>query len=121
MSSTLGYVYSTNIRGVTFLKSLKRYLDETKQRHELGTNNELCHKVGVPKNRLLHWYHGVCHPTDEAMVKLARLLKINPLEIIACVNDHKAATSIKRERNPKRNAALRRFWWQLYNKTAKKR
>ena len=29
------------------------------------------------------------------MVKLAQLLKMHPLEIIACVNYHKAATSIK--------------------------
>ena len=48
-------------------------------------------------------------------------LQIHPLEIIACVNYHKAATSIKRERNPKRNAAQRRFWWQLYNQTVSKR
>lgn len=48
-------------------------------------------------------------------------LKINPLEIIACVNYHKAATSIKRERNPKRSAAQRRFWWQVYNQTVSKR
>ena len=54
------------------------------------------------------------------MVKLARLLKINPLEIIASVNYHKAATSIKREMSPKRNAAQRRFWWQVYNEAVRK-
>ena len=40
---------------------------------------------------------------------------------IACVNYHKAATSIKRERNPKRNAEQRRLWWQVYNQTVSKR
>ncbi len=102
------------------MKSLKRYLDKAKQEDGLTKNGELFQKLGVPNNHLPHLYHGVYHPSYEAMVKLARLFKIDPLEIIACVNYHKAATSIKRERNPKRNTAQRRFWWQVYNQTVRK-
>ena len=103
------------------MKSLQRYLDNAKLKHGLTKNDQLSKKLGIPPNHVSQWYHGVSHPGDEGMVKLAQLLKINPLEIIASVNYQKAATSIKREYNPKRNAAQRKFWWQVYEQTVRKR
>ncbi len=103
------------------MKTLKRYLDETKRKYGLTRNDELAQKLSVPHNHVSHWYHGTCYPGDEGMVKLARLLKVDPLEIIACVNYHKAASSIRRQLYPTRNGALRKFWWQVYDQAVRKR
>ena len=67
------------------LKTLRRYLDDAKQKHGLTKSDQLSKKLGIPPNHVSQWYHRVSHPGDEGMVKLARLLKINPLEIIASV------------------------------------
>ena len=103
------------------MKSLQRYLDDAKQKYGLTSNDQLSKKLGIPPNHVSQWYHRVSHPGDEGVVKLARLLKINPLAIIASVNYQKTATSIKREYNPKRNAAQRKFWRQVYRQAINKR
>jgi len=103
------------------LKNIARYLNEVKRQYNLTTDAALSQKLGVPPNHVFNWYNDVSHLNDEAAVKLARLLKIDPLEIIACANYHKVAKSTKRKRNPKKNAAQRKFWRQVYNKAIRKK
>ncbi len=103
------------------LKNIARYLNEAKRQHNLATDAALSQELGVPPNHIFNWYNDVSHLNDEAAVKLARLLKIDPLEIIACANYHKVAKSTKRKRNPKKNAAQRKFWRQIYNKAIRKK
>ncbi len=103
------------------MKNIARYLNEAKRQHNLATDAALSQELGVPPNHIFNWYNDVSHLNDEAAVKLARLLKIDPLEIIACANYHKVAKSTKRKRNPKKNAAQRKFWRQVYNKAIRKK
>ncbi len=103
------------------LKNIARYLNEAKRQHSLATDAALSQELGVPPNHIFNWYNDVSHLNDEAAVKLARLLRIDPLEIIACANYHKVAKSTKRKRNPKKNTAQRKFWRQVYNKAIRKK
>ncbi|MEE9596675.1 MAG: helix-turn-helix transcriptional regulator [Acidiferrobacterales bacterium] len=103
------------------MKNIARYLNEAKRQYNLTTDAALSQKLGVPPNHVFNWYNDVSHLNDEAAVKLAHLLKIDPLEIIACANYHKVAKSTKRERNPNKNVVQRKFWRQVYNEAIRKK
>ena len=103
------------------MKNIARYLNEAKRQHNLATNGALSQKLGVPPNHVFNWYNDVSHLNAGAAVKLARMLKIEPLEIIACANYHKVTKSIKREWHPKKNAAQRKFWSKVYNDAVRKK
>ncbi|MDH3670202.1 MAG: helix-turn-helix domain-containing protein [Gammaproteobacteria bacterium] len=103
------------------MKSISRYLNEAKRQRSLATDAALSQELGVPPNHIFNWYNDVSHLNDEAAIKLARVLKIDPLELIACANYHKVAKSTKRRQNPQKNAAQRKFWRQVYNKAARKK
>ncbi len=88
------------------MKTINAYLDQAKKRHNLPSDYALAQKLGVRSSQITNYRRGTSRPDEMMSVKLARLLAINPLEIIASANYHRAVRSA--------DSAAKKFWMQVY-------
>lgn len=86
------------------MKTISDYLDETKEKHGIKSDSELSRQLGGSRNAVSNWRQGLNKPDDYACIRMAELLGINPLEVIA-------ASHIEREADPERAK-----WWADFSK-----
>ncbi len=72
------------------LKTINHYLDAAKARHKLPSDYALAKKLEVGGSHISNYRTGRSHPDDAMAIHLARLLEIDPLEIIAAAHYHRA-------------------------------
>lgn len=86
------------------MKTIGVYLDEAKEKHGIKSDSELGRQLGASKQAVSGWRNSPSKPDDYACIRLAELLGINPLEIIAAAN-------AEREADPERAK-----WWLDFSK-----
>jgi transcriptional regulator with XRE-family HTH domain len=86
------------------MKTISEYLDEAKEKHSIKSDAELARLLGGSRQSVSSWRAGTNKPDDYACIRLAELLGINPLEIIAAAN-------AEREADPERAK-----WWLDFSK-----
>lgn len=86
------------------MKTIGEYLDEAKEKHGIKSDSELGRQLGASKQAVSGWRNSPSKPDDYACIRLAELLGINPLEIIAAAN-------AEREADPERAK-----WWLDFSK-----
>ncbi len=90
----------------TGVKTIKAYLDLIKSKHGLPSDYALAKKLGVQSAQITNYRRGLTRPDDMMSVKIARLLDINPLEVIAVANYHRSD-----------DPTVRKFWKRVYQET----
>lgn len=86
------------------MKTLGEYLDEAKEKHGIKSDAELARMLGGSRSAVSEWRSTSRKPDNYACIRLAELLSINPLEIIA-------ASNAEREADPERAK-----WWLNFSK-----
>nr|WP_314898800.1 hypothetical protein [uncultured Deefgea sp.] len=86
------------------MKTIAEYLDEAKEKHKIKSDSELGRTLGASKQSVSDWRVSRSKPDDYACIRLAELVGVNPLEIIA-------ASHIEREADPERAK-----WWADFSK-----
>lgn len=86
------------------MKTISEYLDEAKEKHSIKSDSELARQLGGSRQSVSDWRVSRSKPDDYACIRLAELLGINPLEIIAAAN-------AEREADPERAK-----WWLDFSK-----
>ncbi len=81
-------------------------------RHALRSDYGLAKKLGVRPSHISNYRNGRSCPDDKMAVRLAKLLDIDPLEIVAVANYNRAV----RTENP----VSRRLWQRLFKLVAHK-
>ncbi len=81
-------------------------------RHKLRSDYGLAKKLGVGPSHISNYRTGRSCPDDKMAVRLAKLLDIDPLEIVAVANYNRAV----RTENP----VGRRLWQRLFKLVANK-
>ena len=81
-------------------------------RHALRSDYALAKKLGVRPSHISNYRNGRSCPDDKMAVRLAKLLDIDPLEIVAVANYNRAV----RTENP----VGRRLWQRLFKLVANK-
>ncbi len=94
------------------MKAIKGYLDLAIARHALRSDYGLAKKLGVRPSHISNYRNGRSCPDDKMAVRLAKLLDIDPLEIVAVANYNRAV----RTENP----VSRRLWQRLFKLVAHK-
>ncbi len=94
------------------MKAIKRYLDLAIARHALRSDYGLAKKLGVRPSHISNYRNGRSCPDDKMAARLAKLLEIDPLEIVAVANYDRAVRT--------ENLVSRRLWHRLYKLVAHK-
>ena len=108
------------------MKSMKHYLDAARDRLDpspasqtnRSTDYWLAKHLGARPSLISNYRSGLSYPNEAVAIRLARLLEIDPIEIIAVANYHRAVR-IGKERK-RDTAAEQKFWRQVYNEVVKK-
>lgn len=83
-------------------------LDAVKQKYGISSDYKLRTFLGVSQNTLPNYRHGRSRPDDDMALKLADLLELDPLYVIACVNAERA-----------QEGRLQRMWEALAKRSMK--
>ncbi len=94
------------------MKAIKHYLDRAIARHALRSDYGLAKKLGVRPSHISNYRNGRSCPDDKMAVRLAKLLEIDPLEIVAVANYNRAVRT--------ENSVSRRLWHRLFKLVAHK-
>ena len=95
------------------MKKIKYYLDAAKKKHKPSSDYALAKTLQVGQSHISNYNSGRSYPDDKTAVKLARLLNINPLEIIAAAHYQRAVKSDDSEG--------KKLWLSVYKESAKRR
>ncbi len=109
------------------MKAIKAYLDAARDKLEPSpasrenkpTDYWLAKHLGARPSLISNYRSGVSFPDEAVAIRLARLLAINPLEIIAVANYHRAIRLQKAQR--KDTSEEQKFWRQVYRDVAGKK
>ncbi len=107
------------------MKAIKHYLDAARDkldpspasRENRPTDYWLAKQLGARPSLISNYRSGLSFPDEAVAIRLAKLLAINPLEIIAVANYHRA---IKKARM-KDTSEEQKFWRQVYRDVAGKK
>lgn len=99
------------------MKKIKYYLDAAKKEHDLSSDYALAKKLQVGQSHISNYNSARSYPDDKTAVKLARLLNINPLEIIAAAHYHRAA----KLDDPKDKKKDKKLWLSVYKQAVGKK
>ena len=67
------------------MKSLEGYIDEFKDRLNLTSDYQLAEELGVSRQQISKIRNGQAAIGRDKCIRIAKALKIEPIEIIACV------------------------------------
>ena len=109
------------------MKAIKHYLDAARDkldpspasRENKPTDYWLAKQLGARPSLISNYRSGLSFPDEALAIRLAKLLAINPLEIIAVANYHRAIRIQKARR--KDTSEEQKFWRQVYRDVAKKK
>ncbi len=109
------------------MKAIKHYLDAARDkldpspasREDKPTDYWLAKQLGARPSLISNYRSGLSFPDEAVAIRLARLLGINPLEIIAVANYHRAIRIQKA--HMKDTSEEQKFWRQVYRDVAGKK
>ncbi len=93
------------------MKTISKYLNEARDLHDLTSDYQLAKLLQLRPTVISHYRIGVSYPNDMFAILLADALQIDPMEIIASANYHRA------KRLNKSNVA--RIWMHLHDQVSK--
>lgn len=79
------YPIESSIEG-TEMKDLEAYIDDAKKNHDIKSDRELCRFLKVSENSINHYRNKGTYPSDETMVRLARLGRNDPEQALIDLN-----------------------------------
>ena len=90
------------------MKRFSELLDQIKQEQGLTSNYALSKKLGINESRISDYYKGMCKPDDYAITRVALMLQIEPIHLLAEIRAEDEKNVTKREfwRNFLRHAAV---------------
>lgn len=91
------------------MRNIKYYLDAARNKLDPPTDYRLAKFLAAGPSLISNYRNGLSYPNEGMSIRLAKLLKINPIEIIAVANYHRAVRIHASEE--------RKFWRQIYNET----
>lgn len=74
-----------------------QYLDQAKERLHLPSDYALSKKLGVTTSAISNYRSGRSRIDDDVALKVAQILGLNPLEVIAAANVERAKTDEMRD------------------------
>lgn len=72
------------------------YLDAIRRRYKLTSDYQVHRLLGVSKQSITHYRHGKSYPADEVAARIAMLLDLDPLQVLADVHAERAQTESAR-------------------------
>ena len=109
------------------MKAIKHYLDAARDkldpspasRENKPTDYWLAKHLGARPSLISNYRSGLSYPDEAVAIRLAKLLVINPLEIIAVANYHRALRI--HTARMKDTSEEQKFWRQVYRDVARKK
>lgn len=80
------------------MRTTVEYLDEIKDRHGLPSDYAIAKKLGLTTQAISRYRHGQSYFDDDACIRVAEALDINPLEVIVSANRERAKNADVRAR-----------------------
>jgi hypothetical protein len=109
------------------MRAIKHYLDAARDkldpspasRENKPTDYWLAKQLGARPSLISNYRSGLSFPDEAVAIRLAKLLEIDPLEIIAVANYDRAIRTQKTGR--KDTSEEQKFWRQVYRDVARRK
>lgn len=85
------------------MRTTVEYLDAIKARHGLPSDYAIAKRLGLTTQAISRYRHGLSYFDDDACIRVAEALEINPLEVIVSAN-------IERSKNAQAKAKWEGYW-----------
>ncbi len=93
------------------VKTISKYLNEARDLHDLTSDYQLAKLLRLRATVISNYRNKVSYPDDQFAILLADAIRIDPMEIIASANYHRA----KRLHKPD----VARIWMHLHEQVSK--
>ncbi len=108
------------------MKSIKHYLDAARGKLDPSPASQrnkssdywLAKHLDARPSLISNYRSGLSYPDEAVAIRLARLLEIDPIEIIAVANYQRAVRMHKEKKRD--TAGEQKFWRQVYKEVVKK-